>query len=213
MLELREHQDPGRRLEDFAALEREFGSRADPLDRWETHIAVRDYAGAVELLDTVDAANLPVAEWRALVVPNVDLARIITYGLQDAPDRLAPLLSEARARLDREPESRVGYWGANRHLALAFFSAAEGSAEEAQRLVRLWFREATGDLAELANLRHYACRALGMAGAASAAVECIRSGLAEPSFVMPFVEPFLPYYDAIREQPAFVDLLVEIQGQ
>jgi hypothetical protein len=49
-----------------------------------------------------------------------------------------------------------------------------------------------------------------MASASSAAVECIRSGLAEPSLVMPFVEPFLPYYDSIRNEPEFVDLLTEL---
>ena len=42
------------------------------------------------------------------------------------------------------------------------------------------------------------------------AVGCIRIGLAEASFVMPFMEPYLPYYDSIRDEPAFVELLAEI---
>jgi len=78
--------------------------------------------------------------------------------------------------------------------------------------VRAWLREATRDLAELTVLRHHACRALGLAGAASAAVECLRSGLAEPSQVMPFIEPFLPYYDSLRNDPVFVEFLAEIHG-
>jgi hypothetical protein len=49
-----------------------------------------------------------------------------------------------------------------------------------------------------------------MAGATAAAVECIRTGLAEPSMVMPFLEPFLPYYDSIRDEPEFVELLVDL---
>jgi hypothetical protein len=51
-----------------------------------------------------------------------------------------------------------------------------------------------------------------MAAAVSAAVECVRSGLSELSFVMPFVEPFLPYYDSMRNDPGFVEFLAEIQG-
>jgi hypothetical protein len=48
------------------------------------------------------------------------LARIITSGFLDAHDRLAPLLIEARAKIDSEPESGPGYWSPNRYLALAF---------------------------------------------------------------------------------------------
>jgi len=65
-------------------------------------------------------------------------------------------------------------------------------------------REAARDVPQLVNHRHYACRALGMARAASAAIECLRAALVEPSLVMPFIEPLLPYYDPIREHPEFV---------
>jgi hypothetical protein len=29
---------------------------------------------------------------------------------------------------------------------------------------------------------------------------------------MPFVEPFLPYYDSLRNDPEFLEFLVAIQG-
>ena len=51
-----------------------------------------------------------------------------------------------------------------------------------------------------------------MAGAAEAAVECIRQGLEEPSSIMPFIEPYLPFHDPIREQPVFVELLKELES-
>lgn len=51
-----------------------------------------------------------------------------------------------------------------------------------------------------------------MAAAVSAAVDCLRSGLAEQSQVMPFVEQFLPYYDSMRNDSRFVEFLAEIQG-
>jgi hypothetical protein len=213
-LQLQDHQDPGRRLGALAALQREYGAEADPFDLWEAHIASRDYQGAAELLNSIQAANLLDDDWAVLAFPDFELARIITYGFLHARDQLAPLLIEARAKLDSEPESGLNSWasGTNRNLALAFVTAAEGDTEEAERLVRVWLREASRDLAKLTVLRHQACRALGMAAASSAAVECIRSGLTEPSWVMPFVEPFLPYYDSIRDQPEFVDLLAKIQA-
>lgn len=141
------------------------------------------------------------------------MARIITYGFLDTRQRLGPLLEQARAKRTADRVTDASRFEPNRHLELAFITAAEGNTEETERLIRTWLREAAGDLAELATQRHYACRALGLAAASSAAVECIRSGLAEPSFVMPFIEPLLPYYDTIRNQPEFAGLLAEIQAR
>ena len=52
----------------------------------------------------------------------------------------------------------------------------------------------------------------GHVGAAEAAVECIRTGLEQPSHVMPYLEPLLPYYDPIRGDPAFVALQDELRA-
>jgi len=56
-----------------------------------------------------------------------------------------------------------------------------------------------------------ACRILGMAGATTAAVDCLREAYSKPSAAFPFLEPYLPYYDPIRDEPAFVELLAEGQ--
>ena len=148
-----------------------------------------------------------------VAVADVDVARIITDRFLDARDPLAARLAEARARLEQEQGSGGVYFEANRYLAMAFVTAVEGNTAETERLVRVWLREAAHDNAELAGLRHHACRALAMAAAASAAVECLRSGLVSPSQVIPFVEPFLPYYDSLRNDPGFVELVAEIQGE
>jgi len=34
--------------------------------------------------------------------------------------------------------------------------------------------------------------------------------MAEPSGVNPYVEPYLPFYDAIRDEPEFIELLADI---
>ncbi len=96
------------------------------------------------------------------------------------------------------------------NLDMALLTAAEGNTAETERLIRRWRRGAAEDIAEQAHARHHTCRILEMARATAAAVECIRTGLAEPSLVMPFMEPFLPYYDSMREEAEFVDLLADL---
>jgi hypothetical protein len=53
---------------------------------------------------------------------------------------------------------------------------------------------------------------LGIAGAGAAAVECIQESLDEIGLMLPFQEPLLPYYDSIRDEPEFIELLAEING-
>ena len=53
---------------------------------------------------------------------------------------------------------------------------------------------------------------LGMIEATYAAAKCIRDGVDEASYIAPFLEPYLPYYDSIREEPEFVELLAEIDA-
>jgi len=38
-------------------------------------------------------------------------------------------------------------------------------------------------------------------------VDCLREAYPKPSTAFPFLEPYLPYYDPIRDEPAFVELL------
>jgi hypothetical protein len=178
---------------------------------WEVHIAARDYAGAAALLEAWQANGSQSAAWRFLSASEPDEARIITDHFLGAEDDLGPRLVAIRARLDRERQEGLNSENDYR-LSMAFITAIEGDTAESERLVRAWLREAVLDLAELANMRHHACRALGLAAAASAAVECLRSGLAEPSLVMPFIEPFLPYYDSVRNDPGFIEFLAEIEG-
>ena len=95
-------------------------------------------------------------------------------------------------------------------LSMALVSAAEGDRDETERMVRRWFRAVETHWPPRVYRRHLACQILGMAGATAAAVECLRVGLVDPSYVMPFMEPYLPFYDTIRDEPEFVELLAEL---
>src|SRR6056297_127649 len=207
-LRVREHGEPGRLLDDLVALQREYGAEAAPFELWEAHIAARDYAGATALLRAVQQADFPEEVWSPLDVPDVGLARAITERVLNGPEPRGSVLAEARRQV--AAERAVPDFAVNGYLAMAYVTAAEGDRTETQRLVRTWFREATADLAERLTLRHHACRALGIAAAAAAAVECLRSGLAEPSQAIPFIEPYLPYYDSIRDDPRFVDFVAAL---
>jgi len=65
------------------------------------------------------------------------------------------------------------------------------------------------DLAGLLVQRAKSCSILAMASAATEAVECLREAFVEPSWAIPFIEPYYPQYDLIRDDPKFIDLLAE----
>jgi hypothetical protein len=209
VLILKEHQDLNRWVETLVVIQQEFEGVSDPFDLWEAHIAVRDYAAAEKLLTAIQERREFVPEGLAEKAIK-QASEIVTSWHMKRDDRLKGLLAQARTLLDQKRNSDGDFRHSSVNFDMAIVTAAEGDTEETEHLVRRWRRGVDADLAELAGGRHQSCRVLGMAGATAAVVACIRTGLAEPSFVMPFMEPFLPYYDSMRNEPAFVDLLTEI---
>lgn len=195
------------------AQEREHGAAAEPWDWWNAQIAKRDFMAAEAALTTLEAARFDRSGWFIGGYYRFEVSQVITYWFLQAGDRLQELLAQYRARLEEGRISGDDPLVYGQQFEQALLAAAVGDGQEAQRLVRAWRCTAVEDQVELVNLRYHACRVLGMAAATVAAVECLREGLAEPSYFMPFVEPFLPYYDAIRDEPGFVELLVEIGSE
>lgn len=212
-IQLREHRDLDRWAADLRALQEEFQFSGTPPDLWESAVAGRDYATAESLLVAMRATD-DLTYWFSISeLPGVDLFRLTTYWLLQDKDKLDPYLARIRAELSDERKLQAAYLVADRLLALAFVSAAEGNGEETRRLIRAWQREINNDLANFSVKWHHACRALGMAGASEDAVKCIQTGLVKPSYVMPFLEPALPYYDPIRNDPEFAGLLTKIRTE
>ncbi len=172
---------------------------------WTAYISNRDYSGALQLIEGFELDDI---EHGSHVGPAVRQA-IFTYWLVNDKLTLDKYLRYARTHLELDLDE-AGEFGSSLHyIVMALVAAADGRSEEVARLFRRWEREA--DVPNLHGSKDEFCRILGMAGLAADAVQCIRIGLRQPSFVLPFLEPHLPFYDSIREAPKFVDLLAEIK--
>ena len=96
---------------------------------------------------------------------------------------------------------------------MALITAAEGNAEDTERRIGRLLNAPERDLAARQGYISDACGILAMSGAAKAAVACMRTAMDEPSEFMPFLDPYLAFYDPIREEPAFVELLAELENE
>ncbi len=124
-------------------------------------------------------------------------------------EELEPLLAAAKeAVYENATEEELA--SGSPLIAIAMFAALEGRTADTVALIREWRQGIGTDWAGRILWRHVVCQVLGMAGAAEAAVECIREGLEEPSEIAPFLDPYLPTYDAVRDDPAFVELVEEL---
>lgn len=178
-------------------------------DLWETSIATRNFMAAEKFLSqmpgSADDPN-PYHQYGSKLRNS-----IATYYLLGKQEELALAASELRSVIDggRNPDGSVGR--AFAALDLALIEVVEGNNDEALRLVGHWRRLASDDLAELLAGHSQACSIIGLVGAGEEAVKCLRKAFAEPSYAMPFMDPFYPQYDSIRDRPEFIELIAEIE--
>lgn len=207
LLDLREHGDIGRWLAEVTTIHKRYDREDDPTHPWEAHIAARDLAGAERLIGSLDTR---VSD-EGLYMSMQDIAQIILWWFLDDEASLAETLPAKRAFLEQGRDTNGEFINYATNLDLAFIAAAEGNAEETERLVRRVLQGARKDKTDQTAMLGNACETLGMAGAATAAVDCLRKAFAVPSMAHPFLEPYLPFYDPIREDPVFIELLAEIK--
>ena len=169
----------------------------------------RNYAAAKKLLAEIPEPK-EVPRYRRLGMPNKLTAEIMTYWLLGDSEKLDALVDEARAYLEAYQNER-GAATVRACLGMALLAAVEGNADETERLVRRFDRTGGLDWPERVGQRDIICQILAISGAAEAAVDCIRIGLEEPSYVAPFLDPLWPFYDAIRNEPVFVELVAELE--
>jgi TolB-like protein len=210
LLDVREHGDFDRLAMETRALVDRMGNENSAFDLWYSQLISRNYEGLAELVERFpkrDEAGPPPNLGLSL---DQALAIYTSWVLGDA-DRLAELVAEARERI-----SQIGstdeLLDKDTILGVALLAAVEGKTEETERYVQAWYRGGAQDLAGRTLNWEYACQALGISGAAEATVSCLRRGLEIPSGIMPFVEPYLPFYDPVRNAPVFVELMEELES-
>ena len=207
LMDLREHRDIGRWSADIEAIQERYDSEAEPLTLWQARIASRNFAGAEQLLDQLESEASEIGVYMS----EQDIARISIAWFTGNQELLAGMLPAKRAFLEQSRDSNGEFINYGTNLELALIAAAEGKADEAERLIRMVMREARKDMTSQTAMVSTACQVLGMAGAALAAVDCLRTAFREPSSAHPFLDPYTPYYDRIRDDPAFVELLAELE--
>ena len=206
-LDLRNDRDIGRWLAETQTLHERYADEADPMYLWEAHIAARDFAGAKQLIDSLETRSSDIG----VFMSEQDIARIIIAWFQGNTESLAEMLPAKRAFLEQSRGTDGQFINYGTNLELALIAAAEGKTAETERLVRIVLQESRKDMTDQTAMLANACQVLGTAGAAAAAVDCLRKAFAEPSSAHPFLEPYLPYYDSIRDDPAFTELLAELE--
>ncbi|MDX1461111.1 MAG: hypothetical protein R3348_08650, partial [Xanthomonadales bacterium] len=207
MLALREHGDFERYISEIIAIQESYPEETHPMERWQALIEVRDFEAAEAMLDDLYD---PRAAGYAGVHP--DLAgRLLTSWFLGDEEGLQQALDDTYAHFEASRTEEIAEDTKSLLVDLALPAALKGDEEKTLRLIRKWFREAEAADATsyIANIQ-YACKTLSIVGAAAETVECLRRGFTEPSWIRPFIEPRLPYYDPVRDSPEFRALVAEI---
>jgi len=209
MLLIQDHADFGRWIRDVSKAQEEFGATNDFKTLWDARIANRDFVAAEELTRSMLTKQSASKNYDG-DLSDKQFTQIVTYWFLNQDDALNAVKVAAREHLEKSRNADGEFRNRITYALMALLTATEGKTEETERLIRRWRREAANDKTEVAAVLPEACRILGIAHATTSAVECIQTGLAEPSGVIPFIDPHLPYYDSMRDEPEFVELLTEI---
>ncbi len=203
-LDVREHGDLQRMVRDVVAINEDFGTEQSLENLVFGYVMGGDFEAAARHLET-----LPDKGVTPMGLSNKQMHQLLVSHLLGDKDKVAELAAIARSNIAKSGVSNdeIDDW---RALTLAAIAAAENNPDDAERLIKQYYRGLGTDWASRVHNRDFTCQILGSAGAAEAAVGCIRDGLEEPSLVMPFLEPYLPFYDPIRDEPVFVDLVEEL---
>ena len=203
LLQFREHRD-FRRLQD--TMENLCLRLEEPTCAWEAQIANRDYPAALQGLPESDYA----VSARGILQTTQFL--VFTHWLMGQKDELIQGLPHWQAQLASDMDSSSRLTLNKSYIDSALLAGIQGKNAEAEQSIQDFFQLKPFDWADRIMLRSYACRVLGMIAATQAAVQCIRDGLNEPSYINPFFEPYLPFYDSIRNEPEFIAMLAEIDS-
>ena len=209
VLQLREHRDIGRFVADLERLQMKLDDTDEPWSLWEAHMANRDYVAAEGLLGALEEHD-PEAPQLNPHVSNRNMAEAFTYWASGKKDLLDEAVLRGNTHLDKSRSPDGSFEHKDLIMDVALLTAVDGDAEDAERFMHQGMRAMSEDQASMSGYRQLGCWIFGIAKATEAAVKCIRDALVEPSAALPFQEPLLPYYDSIRGEPEFIELLTDL---
>ena len=208
-LQLREHRDTGRFAADLERLQMTLDESSEPWSLWEAHMANRDYVAAEKLLDALEEHDPELPRGNPHL-SNRNMGEAFTYWASSKEDLLDEAVLRGRTHLDKSRSADGSFEHKDLIMDVALLAAVDGDAEDAERFMHQGLRAMSEDQAGMSGYRQLGCWIFGIAKATEAAVKCIRDALVEPSTALPFLEPLLPYYDSIRGEPEFTELLTDL---
>ncbi len=207
VLQLREHRDTGRFAADVERWQVTLDESAEPYSLWVAHMANRDYVAAEELLDALEEHDPEMPPERNPHLSNRNMGEAFTYWASGKKDLLDKVVLRGNTHLDKSRSPDGSFEHKDLIMDVALLAAVDGDRGDAERFMHQGMRVMAEDQAGMAGFRQLGCWIFGIAKATEAAVKCIRDALIEPSTTFPFLEPSLPFYDPIRDEPEFVKLL------
>ena len=182
----------------------------DPMAAWMPALFRGDYEEALRQVGLMETRAI---EGVAVPIGQPDYAALLTYWLMQDSERLAAEVAAAHSRLDLALAENPGMEETPQvFFARIMLAALEGEAAQTLRLYQRWEQRSVNDWTERMTNRGEMCMLLAISGNGAQAAQCLRKGIREPSFVVPFIEPYLPFYDQVRDTPEFAELLAEIEA-
>lgn len=177
---------------------------------WIVLMAQKDYLEAARItpaLKALYAEQETTAGVRSEI--EFDLMPLLFRG---DTEQLATRVAALKDRLGTESLATAEIGESTDPIDGAMFRLLEGDLEEAKADVIQFLRQAGQSPTAMFFVRQAACQTLGLTQAVQETVRCLRDGLSSPSGMRPYLEPRLPYYDAVRSSPEFQALLDELQA-
>lgn len=209
VLELREHRDTGRFAADVERLQMTLDGSSEPWSLWEAYMANRDYVAAEELLEALEEHDPELPRGNPHL-SNRNMGEVFTYWASGREDLLDKAVLRGNTQLDKSRSPDGSFEHKDLIMDVALLTAVDGNSGDAERFMHQGMRAMAEDQAGMSGYRQQGCWIFGIAKATEAAVKCIRDALVEPSNALPFLEPLLPYYDPIRGEPEFIELLADL---
>jgi len=177
-------------------------------DLWAAHWLNRDYTKVLRYLEGADPQ--PTSEGRTF---NHDgWFGLTTYWLVQDQVQLQRYINLATQFLHSRRDTTGELQKVADYTLLALVHAVQGDQQASLKAYRRWKNLAAADPTHGMLDGATTCWTLGIAGATTEATKCLRTYFLKPSYAMPFMDPYLPFFDSMRDDPQFLELMSEVEA-